>query len=291
MTEPKKKTKGKPGPKPMLPGTLTPSERRVFVMQNLGVKTYAQMAAELGITETMVYQYLDSIRKDRKALWSKELTQDICDEQLNRRGTMVLETWKDYFDAKGRLTDLREALKTGKLDGKTLTDEMKVAVRDMLLEVKKETFYSRIAYDNQERGLTQLLKAVGVYAPDILLQQNNIQVLNLDAEKALKDVREKYGKEMADQLEMRMKQRAIELKAKDTEREVNDRPGSKRRTGDGDKGAKDKDNEPQARTQRLGPEAPAPAREAGRVQGPRPGQAQQTGSKPHGGKPSKERRK
>jgi hypothetical protein len=261
----------------------SPDQKRLYVMEHLGTQTYEEMAAELDISTDMVHKYLDSIRKGRKSLWSEELTKDVCDQQLNRRGMMVLETWKDYFETKKRREELRAALRDGRLDGKALTDEMKTQVREMLQEVKKEAYFSRIAYDNQERGLTHLLKAVGVYAPDILLQQNNIQVINLDAEKALKDVRDKYGKEMAEQLEERMKQKAIDIKAKEIKDE--------RPTGRGDKSEEKGKPDPKTRAARLGSETFASARQAGDVQGPGPGQPEQASGHPDGGKPSKDRRK
>lgn len=127
----------------------SPDQKKAYILEHLGVMSIENMAKNLECSQTRIYQILRDIRKDRDGLIATDLVSTAAEEQYNRLNTAC------------------------KLAFSTLMRAYTEAQRpDTELNDSRLYTYSSI-YVRAEGALTQFMKALGLYAPDINVVANN----------------------------------------------------------------------------------------------------------------------
>lgn len=259
---------------------FTATQAKMFVVEHLGTMTYRVMAEKLQLSEDRIWQISAELRKERELI-TKELVSTKAEEQCNRLNMNTVAAWADVMNLRNRISKLRD--KSMDLEGQKHQDiGNKQGIRTQLSDVQAELAvaernlfdYTR-AYTDSENSLTRFLKAVGIYQPDIKVEDNRVQVLNLNLENALKSVREDYGDEMAKKLEDQLK---AQRQRKNTILEIEGRDVTD--NGRQGRGVNDTQAEAQEGTRGHSPQTPAQDRKAGQLQGLGQGQPQRENNKP-----------
>jgi len=155
--------------------TWTPVKRKQYVLEHLGTMTNEQLANRIECGVDNVYKILQSIREERDLI-HHELIQTSAEEQFNRLNNNTKLSFNDLMSYRKKVQDKRQvALSNG--DPEEVDDS-------------KMYTYNRI-YIESERELTKFLKGVGLYNPEILVQnienQNSGPVINVSFPEGMQD--------------------------------------------------------------------------------------------------------
>lgn len=172
-------------------------EKRDYVLQHLGLITRDSMAKTLDCSVTQIYNIIVKLREDRDKLITQDMCDVIAEEQFNRLNANAKLAFEEILKERKRVKDLRE------YNHRRMAKDLDVVAVDT-----KELTNLFYMYGTAERQLTNFLKALGVYNPEIFVQQNfqdnSTTNINVTAEEVLADVRRSYGEDIALEIEAKI---------------------------------------------------------------------------------------
>jgi len=166
-------------------------QKREYVLKNLGLMTRESMAKTLECSPTQIYNIVARLRDNRAKLITEDLISVIAEEQFNRLNMNAKLTFNDLVNERRRLEEVKKS------NIRRIAKDM-----DPLPVDTSELSSYFYMYATAERQLTNYMKALGIYNPDILIQQNIQQgdnstlSIEFTAEEALKEVRESYSEDV-----------------------------------------------------------------------------------------------